>query len=101
MRKKRDGGWDGGRRPDPCCNILNYTLSFKRPALERKEEVEVLWVMGTKNGNKRSKDRKIMLVLCYCERFEDGVRPEVWKAGREAGEGTRTDLTGHRSTFLS
>ena len=54
-----------------------------------------------KNGNKRSKDCKIMLVLCYCERSEDGVRPEVEKVGREAGEGTRTVLTGHRSTFLS
>ncbi len=101
MRKKRDGGRDGGRRPDLCCNILNYTFSFKRPALEWKEEVEELWVVVTKNGNKRSTDRIIMLVLCYCERFEDGVRPEVWKAGRDAGEGTRSELTGHRSTFLS
>ncbi len=82
-------------------NVLNYTFSFKRPAQERKEEVEVLWVVGVKNGNKRSKDYKIMLVLCYCERSEDGVRPEAGKAGREAGEGTRADLTGHRSTFLS
>ena len=58
-------------------------------------------VSGLKTGNTRSKDRKLMLVLCYCERSEDGVRPEVGKAGREAGEGTRTDLTGHQSTFLS
>ena len=87
MRKKRDGGRDGGRGPDLCFNILNYTFSFNRPAQERKEEVEVLWVVGIKNGNKRSKDCKIMLVLCYCERSEDGVRPEVGKAGREAGKG--------------
>jgi hypothetical protein len=50
--------------------------------------VEGIGVVVTKNGNKRSIERIIMLVLCYCERFEDGVRPEVWKAGREAGEGT-------------
>ncbi len=63
--------------------------------------MEELGVVVTKNGNKRSIDRIIMLVLCYCERFEDGVRPEVWNAGREAGDGTRTEQTGHRSTFLS
>ena len=63
--------------------------------------MEVLWSVGIKTGNTRSKDRIIMLVLCYCERSEDGVRPEVGEAGREAGEGTRTALTGHRSTFLS
>ena len=63
--------------------------------------MEVLWSVGIETGNTRSKDRKIMLVLCYCERSEDGVRPEVGEAGREAGEGTRTALTGHRTTFLS
>ncbi len=35
--EKRDGGRDGGRRPDLGLNILNYTLSFKgEPRSERK-----------------------------------------------------------------
>ncbi len=46
--EKRDGGRDGGRRPDLGLNILNYTLSFKRRAEERKEEVAVLWSVGKK-----------------------------------------------------
>jgi len=55
VRKKRDGGRDGGRGPDLCFNILNYTFSFKRPAQERKEEVEVLWVVGIKTVTKGPK----------------------------------------------
>jgi hypothetical protein len=44
-------------------------------------------VSGLKTGNTRSKDRKIMLVLCYCERFEDGVRTVDGKEGERPVKG--------------
>ena len=44
-------------------------------------------VSGIKTGNTRSKDRKIMLVLCYCERFEDGVRTVDGKEGERPVKG--------------
>ena len=38
-------------------------------------------VSGIKTGNTRSKDRKIILVQYFCERFEDGVRTVDGKEG--------------------
>ena len=93
--RSEDGTEDGGR-----IRVVLYFL-FKRPALERRKEVEEIGVMVKKNGNNRSILRIIMSFLMLSRevrgRSEDGGR----KGGREAGEGTRTVLAGHRSTFLS
>jgi hypothetical protein len=44
----RDGGRDGDRRPDLGFNILNYTFLLKGKPRSRREEVEVLWLVGIK-----------------------------------------------------
>jgi hypothetical protein len=84
--EKSDGGRDGGRSPDLGLNILNYTISFKA-SQGAKGRGGGIMVSGLKTGNTRSKDRKIMLVLCYCERFEDEVTTEDGKEGERPVKG--------------
>jgi len=48
VREKRDGGRDGDRRPDLGFNIVNYTFLLKGKPRSRREEVEVLWLVGIK-----------------------------------------------------
>ncbi len=79
---------DGKKAGVRTCALIYLTIPFLPKASRgAKERGGGIMVSGIKTGSTRSNDRKIMLVLCYCERFEDGVRTEGgrWTERRERG----------------
>ena len=64
--------------------IISFSFKASRGAKVRGGGT---MVSGIKTGNTRSKDRKIILVQCFCERFEDGVRTVDGKEGERPVKG--------------